>query len=206
MFQKGFVKGFVLSLLLMAACHPEYLTEQEFRDYIADPDNGLKQEKHIKDIQVSVTYRPQDLLVAQELDGAVANAESLSQLQGKYKDYSYFVLSLSRDDKAVLYSMADGQDQFSQRLQILSFRMHDLVNLTTSQSDTIPVADYIFNRTFGKGTADNLLFVFSRESMEGREWVQFNLEEMGLGIGNHSFRFQMKQIDRTPKLRFTENS
>jgi len=72
-----------------------------------------------------------------------------------------------------LYGTSSGQDDFSNKLQTLSFKMSEYVNVTTSGKDTIPVADYAFPRTFGLARSTNLLFVFNKEEMKDKEWISF---------------------------------
>ena len=47
-----------------------------------------------------------------------------------------------------------------------------------------------------------LLFVFNKEKAKGREWVQFNLNEFGMSIGNQRFRFDRETLDNPPAIDF----
>ncbi|MEO1049328.1 MAG: hypothetical protein AAFX87_01790 [Bacteroidota bacterium] len=186
------------------SCQPGYLNEKELQVYIQDTDNGLSRKKAFKGYEVQVTYRPQDLLIAQETSGKTeVPAQELERLTSKYEDYYYFILSLSRDNKEALYKTGGGYDQFSDMVQTLSFRMASHVNMTTAGQDTIEVADYVFPRAYGMGGATNLMFVFNKKEAEGDEWVQLNLKEFGLGLGNQNFRFRKEDLDEVPKIKFT---
>jgi hypothetical protein len=46
------------------------------------------------------------------------------------------------------------------------------------------------------------LFVFDKTKSKECEWVQFNLNEFGLGIGLQQFRFNLVEIEAAPKVRF----
>ncbi len=197
--------GMILCLYYLTACTPSYLSEQELQAYVQESES-LSKTKAYKGYQIVVTYRPNDLLIAQELGGQEASSfTQLQALRKKYKDYYYFILSLSKDDKEALYSSGGGQDQFSEMIQTLSFRMASYVNMTTAGRDTIEVADYVFPRTYGMGGATNLMFVFSKKEAEDDEWVQFNLKEFGMGLGNKTFRFRKDHLENVPKIDFRVN-
>ncbi|MEM8567077.1 MAG: hypothetical protein AAGF85_11490 [Bacteroidota bacterium] len=189
-------------ILLIQSCTPSYLTEPELQAYIRESET-LTKTREYKGYQIGVSYKPIDLLIAQELGGEVAGSFTrLTELRKKYENYDYFILSLSKADKEALYKTSGGYDQFSDLVQTLSFRMASYVNLTTAGKDTIEVADYVFPRTYGMGSATNLMFVFNKEKTENDEWVQFNLKEFGMGLGNKNFRFRREDLDQVPKIDF----
>ncbi|MEO0554165.1 MAG: hypothetical protein AAF149_13240 [Bacteroidota bacterium] len=195
--------GMVLGMCLALACTRTYLSERELQAYIQESE-GLSKTKEYKGYQITVSYKPNDLLIAQELGGEQAKSfTQLTELKKKYQDYNYFILSLSKENKEALYKGGGGYDQFSDLVQTLSFRMGNYVNMTTSGSDTIEVADYVFPRTYGMGTATNLMFVFNKKNTEDDEWMQFNIKEFGMGLGNKTFRFRRADLEHVPKIDFT---
>jgi hypothetical protein len=195
--------GFLLLLFLsLSSCTPEFLTEEELTAYVLDEDNNLTKTSTSNGFDIKVTYRPTDLLIAQEAGDKELAAEELKRLQDKYGNYYYFILSISKDNKEGLYKQQGGFDQFSELVQTLSFRMATYVNMTTSGKDTIEVADFIFSRTYGMGSATSLLFVFNKEEAAGDEWLQFNVKEFGMGLGNQTFRFRKEDLDTAPKIKF----
>jgi hypothetical protein len=189
----------IFSLLALVACKPSHLTPEELSAYIADEDHGLKKTVAIGKTNISVTYRPTDLWVQQELGNGAADPKKVEELRNKYDRYFYFILSLSHNEKEALHQA--GGEQYSELVQTLSFRMNDFVTLTTAQ-DTIPVGDFILNRTYGMSNSTDLLFVFSREKAKDTDWVQFNLNEFGLGAGNQRFRFKINAIADAPGIEF----
>ncbi|MEM1405263.1 MAG: hypothetical protein AAGG59_00700 [Bacteroidota bacterium] len=193
----------VLCMCLSLACTRTYLSEHELQAYIQESEE-LSKTKVYKGYQITVSYKPNDLLIAQELGGEEAKSFiQLTELRKKYQDYEYFILSLSKENKEALYKAGGGYDQFSDLVQTLSFRMGNYVNMTTSGSDTIEVADYVFPRTYGMGAATNLMFVFNKKNAEDDEWMQFNLKEFGMGLGNKTFRFRRADLEHVPKIDFT---
>lgn len=80
--------------------------------------------------------------------------------------------------------------------------MNEYVMLTTSARDTIPVGDFMLNRTYGLSASTDVLVVFNREKARGADWVQINLSEFGLGVGSQRFRFSRKDLDEIPRIKF----
>ncbi|MBK7652485.1 MAG: hypothetical protein IPJ20_19575 [Flammeovirgaceae bacterium] len=164
------------------SCSPPTLTEEELKQFVLEPDNNLIQEETINDINVRITYRPTDLLVVQELTNGTDTAR-ISSLRIKYSKYYYFVLSLSKNQREAIQASTMPQAQFSELLQTISFRMGTYVNMTTDARDTIALADYVYNRTFGMGSSNDLLLVFNKDEARTANWLQINLAEFGLGVG-----------------------
>ncbi|MCG8385703.1 MAG: hypothetical protein MJA30_09195 [Cytophagales bacterium] len=184
----------IFSLVLLHACGPPgLLDEGELRAYVLNPSNGLTISRSQENVQVRVSYHPTGLLLASDLGSA-----DLVEQQKLYEGYHYFLISLSKEGKELLYNE---QGDFSNRLRTLAFNMSKYLNLTTSQADTIPVADYTFPRTFGMSGATQLLVVFDRSKTKEKDWVQLNMNEFGFGIGNQRFRFRVKDLENAPGLK-----
>jgi len=187
-------------LLSSLSCTPEYLNKQALNGYLQEESNGLSLLKDYGNLKLKVTYHPTDLLIEQEL-GNNYDEEKIKSLREKYEPYAYFMVNMESNGRDALYGSSAGQSDFSDKLQTLSFRMGEYVNVTTSAQDTIPVADYAFPRTFGLAKSTNLLFVFNREEMKGKEWISFNLNEFGLKSGDQRFRFKVADLENIPKLK-----
>lgn len=189
-------------IIACVACQPDYLDREALNAYLADESNGLSNEMKAGGLHLKVTYRPTDLLVDQDLGHQVTDMQKVHEYRHRYEDYIYFVLNLEANGRDVLYGTSINQQDFGEKLQTLSFRMGEYVELTTALGDTIPVADYIYHRNFGIEGSSALLFVFHKEKIAGQPWVSFDLKEFGLGIGTRRFRFQTDDLERAPKLKF----
>ena len=189
----------VFILFLLFSCKPDSLSKKELTAFVSDEENGLKKSIDLGNIKVEVFYKPADLMVHQEISHDVIDITALSALREKYKNYYYFIVSLSSDNKDALQQTGD---RYGELIQTLSFRMNDYVTLTTPTMDTIPVRDFILNRTYGLSKSTDLLFVFDNEKALDKEWVQFNLNELGLGIGNQRFRFRVSDLQQVPGIKF----
>jgi hypothetical protein len=195
---------FIATLFIWAlyGCESKRLSQNQYTEYISDESNGLTKSVDIGNTTVGVSYRPTDLWVLQELGDSPMTEEKINDARKKYSPNIYFILSLTTDDKEALHQ--SGQ-QYSDLLQTLSFRMNEYVSLTTSSNDTIPVGDFILNRTYGMSGSTDILFVFNKEKAKDSNWIQFNLNEFGLGIGNQRFRFDINDIENSPQVEFAIN-
>ncbi|MCP4458676.1 MAG: hypothetical protein GY816_11725 [Cytophagales bacterium] len=188
------------TLLALVACGtPAQLPEKELTEFVNDPSNGLTKTIQAGSMQMKVTLRPNDFLVYQEV-GKDGTKEDITEANERYNNYLYLMLSLSAGEKDALYGLSADQGVFSENLQVLSFRMGEHVTLTTSKQDTIPVGDYIFNRTFGLSKSNDLMFVFNQKKIPEEGWVSFNIGEFGMSSGRRNFRFAIDAINSVPKL------
>jgi hypothetical protein len=188
---------------IIASCGvTDFDSPQALQDYVFDPDNGLSQEANVDQYRVTVTYKPTDLLVSQHIDDENVDAVQIEKLRARYSRSYYFILSLSRDSREVLQPVDGGSTNFSAMVETLSFRMGEYVALVTSSRDTIPVQDFVLDRTYGMSKSTDLLFVFDKAAAKDSDWIQFNLDEFGLGLGNHRFRFSKEKLDEVPQLTF----
>ncbi len=190
-----------LLVLLVLGCQPKILTENELKAFVSDESNGLSMQKQVGEVSLRLVYRPTELLVAHEIRGTVPTDSVIEAVHRKYQDYSYFVLSLSRHGEEALYRQA-GSDQFSESLQNMAFRMDQFTNLTNSDNDTIPLADAVLPRTYGIGSATQMMLVFANQKLQESDWFQLNLTDPGFGIGRQSFRIKTENIKNIPVMRY----
>lgn len=197
------MRALIVSVLLVATgCTQGPVTPEELQSYVIDPDHGLKKSIEVNGFRVDVTYRPRDLMVAQELR-AIKDADTsvISKLRRQYEPYHYFVLSLSHNDKEVLNQLGDRQ-LYSDMLQRLAFQMRDYTAMTIG-GDTLDVSDYQMDRTYGQSASNNILFAFPKAGAISNSDIRFHLKEFGLGIGTQVFVFNPSDIEAAPNVEFT---
>lgn len=188
-------------VLIVYSCGqtPTSLNVDELSKYVIDPDNGLIKEKKANAMDLSLYYKPTGLLIAQESTD-ILDKDQLERLQQKYDPYAYFILDISANERNALYGSGD-LESFSENLQTLAFRMNQYANLTTSSNDTIPVADFIYPRTFGMSKSATVMLVFNNDKIAGTDWVSFNLIEFGMNTGDQQFRFNTADLLSVPSLK-----
>lgn len=173
---------------------------EDLRRYVEDESNGCSKSITKDGSVIRVSYRPTDLLIAQEISDERLDAETISQLKKKYSQYYYFVVSVSIAGNEAIHNglRANNYDNI---VRTMSFRMQDYISLTTSLSDTVSFADALMDRTYGLARSTNLLLAFKRSDFgHDAEWMDVNVKEFGVGVGNNSFRFRLKDIEQASML------
>jgi hypothetical protein len=202
------MQRFLMSWIIGVAClgcrPAEMKSMEELATYVNDVENGLAIQTKAGDFTFKTTVLPTDRLVAMEIGEGEVKPDTVDKWRKHFDDFLYFQLSISRNGKEALHQLED-HAMYAELVNVLSFQMEQHVNLTTA-SDTIPVHDYILNRTYGLSESSDLLFSFKREKIENNEWIQFNVNEFGLGVGNQRFRFRKRDIDAVPTIRFDLNN
>jgi hypothetical protein len=184
---------------LIYACNTKEVESVEaLQDFVRETDNGLKKQKKIGAIEMSVTYKPTDLLVAQEYSSD--ENKSIDTLRSKYSRYDYFTLSISADNKEIEnYNL---NTTFGERVQNLAFGMGENVYLISETQDTLGMVDYIYQRTYGMSNSSDFLFVFDAKEIDNTEAVTFQLNDIGLGIGLNRFKFETENLRNIPTIKF----
>jgi len=189
---------YLLLLLCAAMACTKVQTVEDLQAYVKDPDNGLRKEREIGRVKMSVTYRPTDLLVKQSLSSKPTDGE-IDSLRRDFGKMVYFVLSMSAEKREV-EGYALPKNGFSDRFHTLAFEMGNYVRLITEAKDTIPVADYFYQRTFGAGESSDLLFLFDQAKLQKSSSFKIQVDDFGLGVGDQNFKFQTDNIKDTPSL------
>lgn len=189
-----------LAALIMTSCStPEYLPAKELQEFIHDESNGLSKSAQTEVVSMKLSYRPADFLVWQELESE-PDSSIAKKAFANYNQYLYYIMQLSAGERDALYGTSIDQVDFSEKLQTLSFRMQEFINMTTSENDTIPLAEAYYSRMFGMSNSSDVLLVFSKEQINEDEWLSINSKEFGFKTGRRSFRFRLEDIKNTPKL------
>jgi hypothetical protein len=196
---------FVLSFPILISCssRKSIVSKEELISYINKKENGLKQEQEVNGIKVSLTYQPGSLLVARELeDGQGKDADLVKGLESKYDSNYYFFLKFSRDNKEAIRQLGSF-GRYSDMVQVLAFQMHNFINLTTPQRDTLALGDYLFDQTYGMSDGNTLLLSFSKEKVLKSSALEINIGECGFGTGSMKFILDKKDIENMPKLDYS---
>ena len=192
-------------LLILPACsrRERPVSKRELQRYINDPRHGLVQQATVEEVDVRLTYEPSDILVAHDLvTGGNRDTAKLNVLQRKYLGNYYFLLTFSKGHKELLRQLPSF-GEYSEMVEVLSFRMQQYVNLTTDR-DTLPMSDYAYEQTYGFGDANTLLIAFPRKGVTGKDKFDVNLAECGFGIGSVKFSFRKADLDKVPELDYSK--
>lgn len=186
-------------LVFFFSCQNKALNEDELVKYTLDESNGLIKTKSIGDLKISVLYRPNDLIIGNEIKGSsISDTAEIEKLKANFSKYFYFILSINRSDNEIVTKNADVST--TDHLQKVLFNMGDYVKLLGNGSDTLNLIDFTFPRTYGTTRSSEFLFVFEKKQIEKHKYLLFCLDDFGTNTGSNKFRFEMKDILGIPKL------
>ncbi|WP_420603223.1 hypothetical protein [Flagellimonas sp.] len=194
---------FAFSLILLIGCGQNtFDSEKELLAYIKNTDNGYRYEKVIGNVVYTLTYRPTDIIVKQELDNNHSST-NVEDLRKKYGDYLYFNLGMKANNQELLSSRMGGRAAFGAMVNQLVFGMGEKVHLISQKRDTIPMADYIYPRTYGMSNSTNILLVYPKnKKLLSEDFFHITIEDLGLSTGEIGFKIPVKPLENEPQINF----
>jgi|SRR5690606_6598286 len=192
----------ISSILLTSCSSKTFNTEDELWEYVKDEGNGYIQTKTVKGVEYSILYRPTDILVKQELN-ADFSEEVIDSLRNKYKEYMYFNVSMSKNNRELLSNVAGNRDQFGAMVNELAFGMEQKVHMYTPAKDTLALVDYIYPRMYGMSNATTIMFVYPRnKEYLKEEYINLAIEDLGFYTGDVTFKIPTEPLMNEPELKF----
>ncbi len=189
----------LLSLSMYGCSTPENLPEIELDEFITNESNGVSKNVDIGEINVKVTFKPSDMAIWKDVENE-SDPTKIKTAFDYHNQYCYFVMKLSTGGRDALYGASHGHEDFTEKLHTLSFRMKDFINITTSDKDTIQLADAYYSRIFGKGKTSDVVLLFEKERIQDVSWLSINVQEFGFDTGDISFCFNLADINNVPGL------
>ena len=196
--------SFYLILIVsnVSCSEKEFGSEKELWAYVKEDVNGYHYQKSVGTVSYSLTYRPTDILVMQELSGKLSNIE-IDSLRKKYDEYLYFNLSISSNGQELLNERVGNKGAFGNLVNQLAFGMGEKVDMISSKRDTLALLDYVYPRMYGMGNNTNMLLVYPKEkSLLNQEYFHFTIEDLGFSTGEVSFKVKTAPIKDQPRLKF----
>jgi hypothetical protein len=185
-------------LIFFTGCQEKFKTRDEYSKYINDADNGFSQTKVVNGVTINVTYKPSDLMVCQEIENKNYSTKQIDSVRAKYDKLLYFIVSYSKDNNEILTTIPASRSEFNEIQNRLTFRMNENVALVNNKRDTIPLLDFNFPRTYGMSKTTTVLFVFNKnDKIEDSNELNFNLTDIGIGIGDLKFSYPTTILKKT---------
>lgn len=194
----------LLGHLVLAGCsHP--LEEGEYRTYLKDTGHGLTQVRTVGPITVSCSYRPLDLLVAQEI-GSVGQAEPsvIDSLRHHYAGKAYFSLALAQNNTEIENRYVTDQVAFTQALAYLSTNIAQDVYLATPvpHADSVAALTALYPRQYGTTGRTTVLLLFDTRRLDLSRGFTLTYHDTHFQLGTVRFPFAAADLNRLPALKF----
>lgn len=197
---------------IICACSgvAEFETKEALVEHIYNPENGFTSQVKQGDFNISATYSPIELMLANEteyLNSLLKRGASESQIRKqqefikKYKEsyeqnlYFKMVVTPIEDVDLIYTKLGDGFDSYSQWLQKLLFGIKEELTLITSDKQEIPLLSYQMDRNYGASTSRSFLLTFPKnwqgqEVLSGSRFL-LRVDEFGLGVGRVQLPFSV---------------
>lgn len=201
MLLKQFLRILVLPLCAcILTCCQQQLDEAGLLAYMRDPDNGLYQQQTVAGAEVSLQYRPIEVLIAQELRNNPQMASNIDSLRALFANRLHFNLSLSKDGQEIENQFLADRNQYNQVIQYLSYGLAKNIGLV-SAGDTVRPLGYLYPRMYSTTGRSSVMLVFDRIQLQGAPHFDVLLQDTQLGLGILLYRFKQRDLDNIPALR-----
>ena len=198
-------KGLFRSSLLLAAGCSAPLNLAQYRAYLADPDHGFTQTQQVDRVSITCTYRPTDLLVAQEVESIPhpVSSTQLDSLRRSYAGKTYCVLALAKDSAAIENQFATDATAFTQTLTYLNTGIAADVFLVTSPHDSVPALASMYPRQYGTTGRSTVLLIFDTHQLHPEQGFHLTFRGTAFGLGTLRFPFTAASLAAIPALTFS---
>lgn len=189
----------ILIFFLPGGCtERRVVSEQELKEYVMDPENGLRKSSENNGIDIEIMYKPTDLILAQQLDG-LTDARERTKTISNFTNLSYFVITLSRKGQEIENAFAGDPEKFLRVTNHLASGIAAEIYML-NDTDTLPALDAVYTRMFGAATATSLMAVFDVNLKDQDGELKVCLKDTELGIGQNVFAFDLADIKKAPNL------
>lgn len=197
----------VFGITTLVSCNTKNFDDPEkLFEYINDPKNKLTHLKTIKNVKVSVAYRPTDLIVNQFISSSITSLEEIDSLRNIFSNYLYFNISISKNNKELLSTIPQSKHEYGALVNELAFEFDNNINLISDKKDTLDVYDYIYPRLYGISEKTSMIVVFEKRRLKHAKTVRLNVFNLGVGIGELTFEFDFDSLKNSPVLNFNLDS
>jgi len=184
----------ILLLFVMGCSKVKPVSEAELHKYVLDKENGLTQTIEVNGLKITMTYRPSELIAKQQMiKDTQREYDSLTEY---FSSYLYFLMEITYNNKDLETSFALKPSTFAANISYVSDKMGEDIKLV-SETETLPVVDYVYARSYGVGPSQFLLAFEKPKSNQ----FQVEMKTDAIGMGNHSFSFNKKDLENRPHLK-----
>ena len=191
------------TLLLAAGCSSP-LAADAYLAYLTDPAHGLTHTREASGTTLTCTYRPTDLLVAQELRtlGRPATPGLLDSLRGSYAGKTYCALTLTKNGTDFESQFAGNPTTYGQVVSYLNTGIAADAFLVASPQDSVAAFTSFYPRQFGVVNHSTVLLIFNTPKGSPAAGFHFTLRGTRLGLNTLRFPFTASDLRALPALKF----
>lgn len=187
---KHFVSVIFLVILLIGCNKTNHInTVSELKEYVNDPSKGFIKSYSDNNYRIDVSYKPAICVFNNEKDTTISKYEI-------NEDLLYFYISISLDNKELIYSYAQRMHEYITKMTVES---KDMLYLVNENQDTIFPVDVQFVRTFGLSKSTKLLAIYNDYNMTNGNF-NFVIDYNFLKLNDLKFPFLKEDFDNISNL------
>lgn len=188
----------------ITSCSKNSLGKADYISYIEDPANKASVVREKNDVQYKLIYCPSDYIIAQEFKVDEVKEASFRKRENDLKDLDYFKLriKIKNSNKEVVLHNTSNEQEAKEAYEYLSYGFdQNIYTVRNAQADTIPVALYHFERTYGVVPYVDVLFAFKKDTTNKDEMLKIFINDVVFTNSTLSFEFEKEQLNRLKRLK-----
>lgn len=184
----------------------------DYQTWLEDNEKTLKKEKKVNGLEITLAYRPSELLTYQHLktDGVAFSQQDYDSIYKKYQCGLTFDLMLKAPKSDpnysnLIYYNISSQEEYTSRVYYLNFEASDILTLEVNDQLYTPVLTQ-FAGYQELGNELRIRMVFSPDVYQCGDWeidwreLQVVFKDPFWDVGTNRFSFDKHIISDKPKL------
>ena len=190
-----------LVLLLTACGQPNSLAPQAYRNWVENPENGLRTSKALNGYRFQLQYRPHDYVLLHENSGQVDDPKGWPEALKDLEGLQYYTLRIATEDGSVspLQANLQSETEYYDRLAYLSNSIAADLSLIQG-TDTLPCRLHHLERTYQMAPYSQLVLAFEDAPADGSD-RQLHFRDRMFGTGVVNLRISGQALAEQPQLK-----
>ncbi len=178
----------------MIGCTSSTNSEQKYKAWFADQDNGYYKTRQIGSLKYIVQQRPASYMAINELR-SVKDQSQYDSILNSYSGNWYFIMDISFENKAgdqgqPVKGVISSYEDYKKMISDLSFNIGTNVTLEVGVEELAPSLAH-FESGFELSNSNRFVFSFPKE--EEKE-VRFVFRDQYFGTGIQKFKFSNQKV------------
>lgn len=168
-------------------------------------ESKINRVKTVNDIEFHLAFNPKEHMALKEL-GPNASAKEIRKAISSYEELYYFTLRIKapNNQEELLKYQLNTRNEYTQRVNYLSFDIQKDVWIVVDNTDTIPCGISHFERAYNVTNFSDILLGFDKVQLNklNPNWKEITViyNDKLFNKGIQKFNFDKSLLEETPKL------
>lgn len=199
-------------LILLTGCQTDINSYGEYVIYLNNSENGLRQNRSINGLDISIKYLPLDYLVLNELrhEDNNINNNKITELKAAYEHSTTFLMTLGpskTEEFDVTKIGVSNYQEFTNRILSMTYGLKEQITLELGNVKHKPALAQL-EELFGLQNKRNILLVFNLTKSEQNELstndFSISYKDEIFNTGNSQFLFKSNDLKKLPKVDYSK--